>query len=451
MGLFRLSGWGELLHAAVWGPGTLCLIFFTGFYFSAGTGFFQIRKCRLWLRGTLLALCHDRSVRDNSGQALSQLQSLSTALAGTIGTGSIVGVATAISAGGPGAVFWMWICALLGMMTKYAENVLGNLYRYQKEDDAWMGGPMVYMERGLHCRPLAVLFAACCALAAFGIGNLTQANSIAGALAASFQIPCPLTGLILILFTGAVLLGGIRRAASVAERFVPLMTFFFLAGGLIILFRYREALPGAISAILKGAFRPSAVLGGAGGWALLHTIGVGAARGIFSNEAGLGSSVIINCTSNVKNPVRQGMWGIFEVFMSTLVICTVSALVFLTTGAQGEGAQMAVTAFSRGLGAFGGLFLSVSLICFAFSSILGWACYGERAVEYLLGRGPLKIYRVLFTLVTGVGCVAHLETVWKVSDTLNGFMALPNLTAILLLSKEVFTLTNTYINASYRA
>lgn len=435
-----------LLHRIVWGPGTLCLLFATGLYFSIGTGFFQIRRMRLWLQGTLFSLW-DVNIRSGAAQTLSQLQTLSTALAGTIGTGSIVGVATAISAGGPGAVFWMWICALLGMMTKYAENVLGNKYRYRKENGAWMGGPMVYMERGLRSRLLAVCFAFFCAVAAFGIGNLTQSNSIAGALTASFNVPAPVTAILLTFLTGLVLLGGVRRAASVAERFVPLMTVFFLAGGAIILFRFRQGLPEAFSAILTGAFHPAAALGGTAGYTLLQTIGTGVARGIFSNEAGLGSSVIINCASNVKNPVRQGMWGIFEVFVSTLVICTVSALVFLTTGAWLEGsagAEMAVMGFTRGLGPFGGVFLSVSLICFAFSSILGWSCYGERAVEYLFGQSPLPAYRIIFTLAAGAGCVTRLESVWLLSDTLNGLMALPNLIAILLLSREVFALTKAY-------
>lgn len=431
-----------VLHKIVWGPGTLCLIFFTGLYFSIGTGFFQIRKAGLWLRKTLLALYCDKDVRAGGAHGLSQLQTLSTALAGTIGTGSIVGVATAISAGGPGAVFWMWVCALLGMMTKYAENVLGNKYRYQTADGRWMGGPMVYMERGVHCKALAVVFAFCCALSAFGIGNLTQGNSIAGALNASFSVPTWLTAVGLTGLTAGVLFGGIPRAAAVAERFVPWMTLFFLAGGVVILVRFRQNLPEAFAAIFEGAFRPTAAIGGVGGYALLRTIGVGVARGIFSNEAGLGSSVIINSTSNVKEPAQQGMWGIFEVFVSTLVVCTISALVFLCTGVTAkEGAEMAVGAFTKGLGAFGGVFLTISLICFAFSSILGWACYGERAVEYLWGEGWIRRYRVVFILAVGIGCVGSLGTVWQIADTLNGFMALPNLFAILFLSREVFSTT----------
>lgn len=431
-----------LLRRLVCGPGTLGLLVFTGLYFSIGTGFFQIRRLGLWMRATLLSL-GDGNVRSGGPATLSQLQTLSTALAGTIGTGSVVGVATAISAGGPGAVFWMWVCALLGMMTKYAENVLGNRYRYRGEDGGWVGGPMVYMERGLHCRRLAAAFALFCALAAFGIGNLTQANSIAGALDASFHVPPAVSAAVLTLLTGSVLLGGIKRAASVAERFVPIMTLFFLVGGSVILFRYRAQLPEAFALILGGAFRPMAAVGGAGTYALLQTIGVGVARGVFSNEAGLGSSVIINCSSNVKSPVNQGMWGIFEVFVSTLVICTISALTFLITGAwrEGGGAQMAVRAFTLGLGGFGGVFLSASLICFAFSSILGWACYGERAVEYLLGKKPVKLYRAAFTAAAGIGCVAQLQFVWQAADLLNALMALPNLIALLLLSREVFALT----------
>lgn len=440
----------QQLHAIVWGPSMVALLLLTGVYFTVGTGFFQLRRMGLWLRHTLFAIFFSREVHRHSdtAAAISQFQALSTALAGTIGTGNIVGVAAAIVSGGPGAVFWMWVSGIFGMMTKYAENLLGNYYRYRGADGNWIGGPMVYIERGLHCRWLAVLFAFFCLISTFGIGNLAQANSIAGALQTSTGLAPAACGILLTLCTGLVILGGIRRIAAVAERFVPAMALFYLLGSGILLWQYRQQLPRAFAEIFSHAFGMQAVGGGVGGYAMMRAIQLGVARSIASNEAGLGSSVIVNSTSNVREPVQQGMWGIFEVFITTLVVCTVTALVILTTGVHHsgtQGAMLAVEAFSCGFGRFGGIFVSVAIICFAFSSILGWSYYGESAIRYLSNRKLLNVYKIAFIGTTMLGCVAQLDLVWSISDTFNGFMALPNVIAILALSSKVFHLTRAYL------
>ena len=380
--------------------------------------------------------------------AISQFQALATALAGTIGTGNIVGVATAITAGGPGAIFWMWISALVGMMTKYAENVLGNRYRYRDAQGKWVGGPMVYIERGLGCRWLAVLFAVFCAAASFGIGNMTQANSISGALASSFGLSPLAVGIAVATLAGVVILGGIKRLASVTERLVPFMAVTYTLGGVLIICLNWRGIPAAFSAILSDAFTLRAAGGGAVGFILSDAVRYGVARGVFTNEAGLGSSVIVNSASNVKEPVRQGMWGIFEVFFDTIVMCTITALAILTSGAHllgGDGAELAIAAFSSGFGRFGGVFITLAVCCFAFATILGWSYYGERAVDYLFGARARIGYRLCFIGMTVVGCVGSLQLVWSVSDTFNGLMALPNLIAVLLLSPEVFAATRDYL------
>lgn len=369
-------------NAFVWGPVMIGFIMLTGLYFTIGTGFFQIRRFGIWIRETLLAIFRNKDVHDKRDlHTISQFQALSTALAGTIGTGNIVGVATAIVSGGVGAIFWMWASALVGMMTKFAENVLGNYYRYKDEKGAWVGGPMVYIERGLHCKWLAVLFALFCMIASFGIGNMTQANSISGALTSLFHISPLSIGIIVALLTGLVILGGIKRIAFVTERFVPFMALFYTIGGLIVLIRNRAQIPAVFSSIFSEAFSLRAVGGGVGGYAMMNALKFGVARGVFSNEAGLGSSVIVNSASNVKDPVQQGMWGIFEVFADTMIMCTITAFVIVSSGALSsgkDGAALSITAFSTGLGSIGSIFVSLAIICFAFSTILGWAYYGDR-------------------------------------------------------------------------
>ena len=437
----RIQAWMDAVGTPLLAGGILL----AGCYFSVGTGFFQLRHLRLWLQRTLGAILGSRAVRERRDpHAISQFQAVSTALAGTIGTGNVIGVATALVAGGPGAVFWMWVCALLGMMTKFAENLLGNRYRCRGARGEWVGGPMVYIQRGLGCRWLAKAFCLCCLLASFGIGNMSQANSIAGALYATFRLPPLAAGAGLCLLTGLVVLGGLGRLAGTAEKLVPFMAVFYTAGGMAVILLHWRQLPQAVAAIFQGAFGLQTAAGGMGGYALSRTISCGVSRGIFSNEAGLGSSVIVSSASDVASPLQQGMWGIFEVFVDTILVCTITALAILCSGALEtgkNGAALSLEAFTRGLGPWAGGFLAVAVCCFAFSAILGWFYYGQRSVEFLWGGRGMAAYQVLFLAATVVGCAARLEPVWALSDLFNGLMAVPNLIALALLSPQVFRIT----------
>ncbi len=444
-----ISAINDKVNGFVWGPIMLIFLVGTGIYISCGTKFYQVTRIGLWMRETFLGIFKKSSVHDKSDpKSISQFQSFSTALAGTIGTGNIVGVATAIVAGGSGAVFWMWVSAFFGMMTNYAENVLGILFRYKNEKDEWMGGPMVYLERGLKCKPLAVLFALFAVFASFGIGNMTQANGVASAINTATQIPSWIIGIVMSVIAGLVILGGIKRIAAVTEKIVPFMALLYLTGGLIIVAINFRGIPAAFIEIFEGAFSFQAAAGGVGGYVIAQAVRFGIARGVFSNEAGLGSSVMVHSASNVKEPVRQGMWGIFEVFADTIIMCTITALCILCTGAleTGEnGAALAMRAFAHGFGSYGSIFITVSISLFAFSTILGWSYYGERAFEYLFGVKYLMVYKIVFICLITVGCTASLDLVWNISDTFNGLMAIPNLIGVVALSGLVFRATKDYL------
>ena len=426
------------VNGVVWGPLGLALLFGAGVMLSVRTGFFQLVHFRYWMRQTIGAIFTDRSVTAHTGtddQAISQFQSLCTALAATIGTGNIVGVATAILSGGPGAVFWMWVMALLGMMTSFSENVLGIFYRHKNEEGAWQGGAMYYLADGLGrkkgCkqlgRVLAVLFAASCVLASFGMGNMSQINSIAGNLRAAFGVPELATGVVLAGCSAAVIFGGLKRVAAVAERVVPLMALFYLGGALVVVLVHASAVPAAFAAIFRGAF---------------------------SNEAGLGASVMVHSSSNVTEPVQQGMWGLFEVFADTLVVCTLTALVILTSGlvdletgraaAGVVGSALVGEAFSTVFGSFGPKFIAVSILLFAYSTVLGWSQYGTKAVSYLLGPRAGGAYQAVFVGIMVVGAVIKLDLAWDLSDTFNGLMMLPNLVGVAGLSGTVARITRNY-------
>lgn len=448
------------LNDFVWGPVMLAGFLAVGSMFTVRTGVFQISHLKLWLDVTFLQLFKDRNVvKTNDKHAISQFQSSCTALAATLGTGSIAGVATAITAGGPGAVFWMWISAFLGMMTSYAENTLGIKYRYKNEKGDWIGGAMVYIERGLHCKWLAIIFSVFCALASFGIGNMAQANSIASGLKESFGLNPRVTGIALMTLAAMVILGGIKRVASVTEKVVPFMAAFYIAGGFIVIFANAARIPSTFASIFTEAFHFRAAGGGVLGYGISLAMRKGISRGVFSNEAGLGSSVMVHSASDVKEPVVQGMWGIFEVFTDTLVVCTITALTILTSGVYNmkqylinmnenieviSGTALTSQAFSSVI-PFGGEFVAIGIVLFAFSTLLGWSYYGERAVEYLFGLKAVHAYKIIFICVIYLGCVASLNLVWDIADTLNGFMAVPNLIAITLLSGEVITMTKEYI------
>ena len=331
------------VNGVVWGIPMLILIIGTGIFMSVRTGFFQITRIKTWANETFLAIFKKKSVtKTDEKKAITQFQALSTALAATIGTGNIAGVATAVCIGGPGAVFWMWISALFGMMTSFSENVLGIFFRKKNEHGEWSGGAMYYLEEGLKdkkglrhiAKPLSVMFAIFCVLASFGIGNMAQSNSISSAMQSNFNIPTVVTGVVLAVIAALVVLGGIKRIAKVTEKLVPFMAIFYIAGCLIIFVMNFRHIPYVFSSIFKSAFSFSAVAGGVGGYIIKRAVTMGFKRGVFSNEAGLGSSVMVNCASDVKEPVIQGMWGIFEVFFDTIIVCTLTAFVILSSPAN---------------------------------------------------------------------------------------------------------------------
>ena len=457
----------NVVNGFVWGPFGLALLLCTGLWLSVRTGFFQFRRMGYWLKHTIGAIFTNKDVTAHTSKedmAISQFQSMCTALAGTIGTGNIVGVATAIVSGGPGAIFWMWVMALLGMMTSFAENVLGVYYRRKNEKGEWSGGAMYYLTDGLGAKPgcravgkvLAVLFACFCILASFGIGNMSQINSIAGNMNAAFQVPNLLTGILLAVLSALVILGGLKRVAAVTEKVVPLMALFYILGALTVVLTHITAIPAAFAAIFKGAFAMQAAGGGVLGYGVSRAITWGFKRGAFSNEAGLGSSVMVHASSNVKEPVQQGMWGIFEVFADTIVVCTLTALVILTSGfvdlntgrmlTEVQGSALVGEAFSTVFGSFGPKFIAVSILLFAYSTVLGWSHYGTKAVEYLFGATGSRIYKVVFVCMTVVGATMKLGLAWDLSDTFNGLMMIPNLIGVLALSGTVVAITKNYLD-----
>ena len=443
------------LNNFIWGPVMLAAFLIVGLMFTIRTGFFQISKFKYWIEVTFLQLFKNKKVlRTDDKHSISQFQSLCTALAATIGTGNIAGVATAIAAGGPGAVFWMWLSAFLGMMTNYAENTLGIKYRYKNEKGAWMGGAMVYIERGLGWKWLAVIFSIFCGLASFGIGNMTQANSIAHGLNDSFHIPPIATAIILMIMVSLVIIGGIKRIASVTEKIVPFMAIFYIVGGLVVIFCNASAIPAAFGAIFREAFNFRAAGGGVLGYGIALAARKGISRGVFSNEAGLGSSVMVHSASDVKEPVVQGMWGIFEVFFDTLIVCTLTAFTILSSGLvdlqTGEiltastGASLVSEALSTGLGSLAGGFVAIAICLFAFSTVLGWSFYGSKSCEYLFGTKATYVYKIIFILCIVFGATMSFDLAWAIADTLNALMAIPNLIGVLALSGTVFAITKNY-------
>jgi len=432
----------EALGGFLWGPPMLAVFLLTGAYLTIRSRAFPFRRLGLWLRVTFGSLLKKQEAAAGS---ITQRQALASALAACLGTGNIVGVATALTLGGPGAVFWMWVSAALGLMTCCAENILGVKYRWRTETGGWMGGPMAYLERGLKSKGLAGAYAVLLALASFGIGNMTQANAIAEAARHSFkfqQIPDAVigtaVGIVLAALIALVIFGGVGRIARVTEKIVPAMAgLFLLASAAVLIVNYR-ALPGAFGLIIREAFQVPSALAGGLGYGIGKAMRYGVARGVFSNEAGLGSSAVVHAAADVSEPAVQGLWGICEVFIDTLLMCTVTALVFLCSGAwQGfEGVAMAGAAFAGTLGRFGEVFVSLSIALFAFATLTGWSFYGEQGTRYLLGERGVKAYRAVYICAIVVGCVMKLETVWGVADVLNGLMAIPNLLGVVVLSGQ---------------
>ncbi len=433
-----LTAWVQRFGSFVWGPFLLIpLLLLTGLYLTIRLRGLQFTK--LWH-----ALWLGLIVRREKGAAgdISHFQALMTALAATVGTGNIVGVATAIALGGPGALFWMWMTGLVGMATKFSEAMLSVQFRGTDARGEQAGGPMYYLSRGIRWpwlgKSLGWLFALFAAVAAFGIGNGVQSNSVAAALEGSFAIKPWVSGLVMAIAAGAVILGGIKSIGRFTGFFVPIMIAAYMLGSGIILALNAALIPEALAEVFRGAFSGTAAGGGFAGAAVAQAIRFGVARGIFSNESGLGSAGIAAAAAQTKEPVRQAMVSMTQTFIDTLVVCTFTGLTILVSGAWLEGlngAQLTQEAFSRGLpGEWGGLIVTVSLSMFAFSTILGWSYYGEKAIEYLLGIWAILPYRLLFTVAVYFGAVSRLDFVWSVSDVMNGLMALPNLVGLLLLS-----------------
>jgi AGCS family alanine or glycine:cation symporter len=422
----------------------LVLLLGTGLYLTAGLRLLPQRKLGYGLR---TALKGRSAAADDKGE-ITAFQALTTALSATIGTGNIAGVATAIYLGGPGAVFWMWLTALVGMATKYAEAVLAVRHREVDADGRYVGGPMYYIKNGLGAGWgwLGATFALFAAVAAFGIGNTVQSNSVARALERTLDVPYLATGIALAVLTFLVIVGGVKRIARVAETLVPLMAVLYIAGALVILAANAPQVPGALGMIVTDAFSGTAASGGFAGAGIMVAIQFGVSRGIFSNEAGLGSAPIAHAAAKTSDPVRQGSVAMLGTFIDTIVVCTMTALVIITTGAwtSGEtGAELSTLAFNTGLPG-GEWIVSIGLVVFAFTTILAWSYYGERAAEYLLGTKVVMPFRILWTLALVVGAVGNLGLIWTVADIMNALMAIPNLIALIALSGTVFAVSRTY-------
>lgn len=562
----QVAAINDKINGLVWGVPMLVLIIATGIFMTVRTKFFQVRRAKHVSDETFFAIFKKKDVtKTKEKKAISQFQALSTALAATIGTGNIAGVATAITIGGPGAVFWMWVSAFFGMMTNYSENVLGIFYRQKNTKGEWSGGAMYYLRDGLNNKigaVLAVLFSIFCVLASFGIGNMTQINSISSAMYDFFNIPAIVTGVVLAIVAGLVIVGGIKRIGQVTEKLVPFMAIAYIIGALVIVIINIQNVPGVFVSIFKGAFGYKAAAGGIAGAAIKQAVTMGFKRGVFSNEAGLGSSVMVHSASNVKEPVIQGMWGIFEVFADTIIVCTLTALVILSSGVvtpldirnenlglitvseqtrlemavdeakaaaeakgaalndeeiaqikpkplakinlydcevenveysegleetidkesqvlvaltkdneilgvlntdtdvivslddkpasetygmQLDGVPFVSTAFSHGFGHYAGGFISIAILLFAFSTVLGWSFYGTKACEFLFGTKATIVYKIIFVLFIVVGATMSLDLAWDIADTLNGLMAIPNLIGVLALSGTVVAITRNYV------
>ena len=444
-------------NSFVWGPIMLALLVGTGVFLTFRTGWVQVRRFGYIMRNTVGSLFRKKGQTDH-GSNLSPFQAVTTALAGTVGTGNIAGVTGAIFIGGPGAVFWMWVSAFFGMCTKYAEIALALKFRDTGADGVHKGGPMYYIENGLgkSWKWLAVVFALLGGLASFGIGNIAQSSEIAGAVSGLFGLDPMVTGVALTLLVGVVVLGGVKRIGQVTSLLVPFMSVFYVAAGAVVILMRITDIPGVFAAIFTSAFSFEAVGGGVFGYAIMVAMKNGFARGVFSNEAGLGSAPIAHAASSTEEPAEQAIWGVFEVFFDTIVICSITAFTVLLSGFElGEAAlegyaskgSAAVAAFNSILpGTLGGTIIQLSLVFFALSTILSWSYYGERCWGYISRDNKVvtSVYKIIFVLFCIVGATGSGQLMWDISDTLNGAMAIPNLIALLLLSGAVASITREY-------
>ena len=470
----------DSINSFVWGMFGLVLLIGTGILMTALTGVFQVSRIGHWFKNTLGSMFTKKVMGHTKEKGvISPFQALCTALAATVGTGNIAGVAAAICIGGAGAVFWMWIAAFFGMMTNYSENVLGIYYRRRNKDGEWSGGAMYYLADGLGSKKgmripgkvLAIVFSCFTLLASFGIGAMGQVNKIVANVAAAFPVESVasiqvlgnvslynvILGVVVVILAAMITLGGLKRIANAAEKIVPFMVVMFVLGSLVIIgVNYGNILP-AFGAIFKGAFTPIAAVGGGIGVVISKVMTQGFKRGVFSNEAGLGSSVMVHANSNVKEPVQQGMWGIFEVFADTMIVCTMTALVVLTSGAYDlqtgqilagyTDATLVGGAFNTvfGWGNIGSRFIAIAMFLFAFTTVLGWSHYGTKAWEYLFGTKTSVIFKLIHLVTIFLGAVMTSSLAWDISDTFNGLMMFPNLIGVVALAPVVVRITKNYV------
>ena len=439
----------------IWGVPAMICILGVGLYLSIRTGFIQIRKFGYSMRCTIGRIFKKREAADG---AITPFQAVCTALAATVGTGNIAGVAGAIAVGGPGAVFWMWISALLGMCTKFAEVTLAVHYREKNANGDYVGGPMYFIKNGLGKKWmwLAYAFALFGTCAVFGTGNATQVNTITAAVNTAlinYHLLTPdstagsnlIIGIFICIIVALILIGGVKRIGRVSEKLVPLMALLYIVLGIGLIVMRMDRLGAVFTAIFQGAFQPAAVTGGVVG-SFFISMQKGVSRGIFSNEAGLGTGSIAHACADTQKPVKQGMFGIFEVFMDTIVICTMTALIVLLSGVnipygQAAGAELTISGFTSVYGNWVSIFTAVAMCCFAFSTIIGWGLYGARCAEFLLGSKILLPFNIAYSLVSIVGATVDLGLIWGISDTFNGFMTVPNLIAVFLLTPALLKLT----------
>ena len=424
------------INSVVWGPAMLCMLLFIGIFYTVKINFFQFVHFRTWLKETI-GSCFSK--KDRTKCTLSPFKAMTTALAGAIGTGNIVGVAGAIALGGAGAVFWMWVAAFFGMATVFAENYLGIIFRENRNGE-YVGGPMYYIEKGLHSKVLAAIFAIMCTGASLGMGNMTQANSAAGAMNIGFGIDVRISGAVIAALTALIIFGGIDRISALNEKLIPVVSLLFILFALLILlFNHERIIPSVID-IIKNAFGFRQAAGGFCGYTMANALRYGISRGVFSNEAGLGSSPIVHSASDNTTPVKAGMWGIFQVFVDTIIMCTLMALCIMVTGSneiRSNAVEISSAAFSSVFAGAGSFFVNASITVFAFATLISWCYYGEKSIQYLFQGKYITVYRIIYISAAFIGSVMEIGIVWDISDTFNGLMAIPNMIALLLLSRNV--------------
>lgn len=458
----RISAINSAINSVVWGVPMLLLIVGCGLYLTVRMNFFQFAKFGHAMKNTIGKCFGKNAQKEAAAGSITPMQAVTTALAATVGTGNVVGVTGAIALGGPGAVFWMWVSALVGMITKFSEVTLSIHFRERNAKGDWVGGPMYYIKNGMgpKWKWLGMLFALLGSFAAFGIGNMTQINSIATSVTSAINTVAPSSadyntylclgaGIVVALICAMTYLGGIKRIGSVTEKLVPAMAAIYIISSMVVIITHFGHIGRVLEMIVVGAFNPDAVVGGAAGITMSQAMTRGVSRGVFSNEAGLGSAPIAHAAADTKGPVQQGLFGIFEVFMDTIVICTMTAMVVLMSGTEipygtDRGVLLTNAAFAEVFGSGASIVVAIGLALFAGSTILSWGLYGTRCAEFLFGSKVIKPYQVLFCILVVVGSVMELDLAWSIADTLNALMAIPNLIAVLALSPVVFKLLKEY-------